>query len=97
MCLRNRHSFELQLDRIEINDSSYYVEGLYDVSLLRINKFNQTTFVLNAEFEIFVDIDEKLKASFIITDLTTINTTPLQLNLIENPFVIILKQNTRKS
>lgn len=48
---------EAQFDRTELLNSTYY-EGIYNVSMFRIAKFNRTTYVLNVEFENFIDIDE---------------------------------------
>lgn len=48
---------EVQFDRTELLNSTYY-EGIYNVTLFRIAKFNRTTYVLNVEFENFVDIDQ---------------------------------------
>lgn len=48
---------EVQFDRIELLNSSY-IEGVYNMSLFRIGKFNRTTYVLNWNIELFVDIDD---------------------------------------
>lgn len=56
--LNSVQSIEVIFDRIEMLNSSY-VEGYYNISLLRVTKFNRTTFVLNAEFELFVDVTDK--------------------------------------
>lgn len=53
------NSFELIFDRVEIDKP--YIEGFYNVSLARITKFNRTTYVMNAEAETFMDIDEKVE------------------------------------
>lgn len=56
---------EVQFDRIESLNSSY-IEGVYNLTLLRISKFNRTAYVLNGEIETFVDVDEnvELESSF---------------------------------
>lgn len=56
---------EVQFDRIESLNSSY-VEGIYNLTLLRVGKFNRTTYVLNCNFETFVDIDHnwEIEASY---------------------------------
>lgn len=50
-------SYELILDRVELLNSSY-LEGYYNISLFRVNKYNRTTFVLNYELELFRDWDQ---------------------------------------
>lgn len=48
---------DISFDRIEVlNDS--HVDGCYDIEEMRITKFNRSAFVLNAEFETLVDIDD---------------------------------------
>lgn len=54
------NTFELIFDRIELLNSSY-VEGYYNISLLRISKFNRTTYVLNSEFETMIDIMDNIE------------------------------------
>lgn len=49
-------AIEVYFDRIELMNSSY-IEGLYNVSEYRIAKFNRTTYVFNANMEIFYDTD----------------------------------------
>lgn len=47
---------EVVFDRIELMNSTF-LEGLYNVLLFRIAKYNRTTYVLNIEVENLVDID----------------------------------------
>lgn len=56
---------ELNFERIELLNSSY-VEGLYNVSLLRISKYNRTTYALSFDGELLFDVTEdvKVKADF---------------------------------
>lgn len=56
---------DIYFDRVELLNSTY-VDGLYNVSVLRIAKFNRTVYVMNFEFEIFVDFDQhhELEVSF---------------------------------
>lgn len=58
-------NLEIQFDRIELINGSY-AENLYNISLLRVGKFNRTTYVLNFEGELFVDIpiDLSIEAAF---------------------------------
>lgn len=51
---------EMNFDRIELVNSTY-LEGVYNFSLFRINKFNRTTHAINLEFELYVDIDEQFE------------------------------------
>lgn len=55
---------EIQFDRIEFLNKSY-VEGSYNLSELRITKFNRTTYVLNGKAEIFIDINRDIKAEVV--------------------------------
>lgn len=50
-------SFDVIFERVELLNSSY-VEGFYNFSNVRIQKYNRTTFVLNLNFELFIDFDE---------------------------------------
>lgn len=52
-------SYEFIFDRVELLNSSY-LEGYYNISLYRVNKYNRTTFVLNCELELFCDWDDTL-------------------------------------
>lgn len=50
---------EVNLERVELINSSY-VEGYYNVSSMRVSKFNRTTFVFSFEAELFVDITDEV-------------------------------------
>lgn len=50
---------EIQVDRIEVLNSTYQ-KNLYNISELRVTKFNRTTYTINANFILFFDIDEKV-------------------------------------
>lgn len=49
---------ELVLDRVELINATY-LEGLYNISEMRVGKFNRTTYVLNFEIESFIEINQK--------------------------------------
>lgn len=49
---------EIHFDRIELKNTSYNPE-VYNISLLRIAKFNRTTYVLNANVDVLADIDSQ--------------------------------------
>lgn len=49
-------SNEIQFDRIELNPLS--LDGFYNASLFRIAKFNHTAYALNADGDIFTDVDQ---------------------------------------
>lgn len=49
---------EFQFERIELKTPSY-VEKYYNISEIRITKYNRTTYVLNLHGEFFVDFDEE--------------------------------------
>lgn len=51
---------EIQMDRIELLNETY-VDGYYNLSEFRITKFNRTAYVLNAQVELFVDINTNIK------------------------------------
>lgn len=54
---------EVYFDRIELLNSSY-VENVYKVYEFRVAKFNRTTYVLNADCELFYDTDQNHTAEF---------------------------------
>lgn len=56
----NVSATEIQLDRVELLNQTY-MEGFYNLSEFRVTKFNRTSYVWNAEVEMFSDIDDKLK------------------------------------
>lgn len=74
-------SYELLFDRVEIEKP--YIEGFYNVSMVRVAKFNRTTYVLNGEAETFIDVDEKfeIECSFAYSRLNNnqYSTLPLKL------------------
>lgn len=49
---------ELVLDRVELINATY-LEGLYNISEMRIGKFNRTTYVLNFNLETFIEMNQK--------------------------------------
>lgn len=51
---------EFQFDQIVLVNSKNR-EGIYNLSSIRIAKFNRTTYVLNQMVEWFVDIDENVE------------------------------------
>lgn len=48
---------ELQFDLAKVLTPPY-IEGLCNISTFRVTRFNRTSYVLNVEYENFVDIDE---------------------------------------
>lgn len=48
-------SLDVQFERLELMNASY-VEGKYNISLLRVSRINRTTYSMNVEFETFQDI-----------------------------------------
>lgn len=59
LAIVNGVSYEINFDRIELVNSSY-LEGYYNISTLRIGKFNRTTYAFSAEFETFFEFNEKV-------------------------------------
>lgn len=57
MIFRVVFCLEIPFDQIELVNASY-VEGRYNISVLRVTKFNRTTHGLTMEIETFRDIDE---------------------------------------
>lgn len=51
--------FEIEFDRVEILNKTY-VDGFYNVSTLRVQKFNRTKHVVNLNAELLMDIDETI-------------------------------------
>lgn len=41
--------------------NSTYLEGFFNISTLRIGKFNRTTYALYLEVEVFADLDENIE------------------------------------
>lgn len=52
-------SVDIKLDQVKML-SEPYVEGLYNLSVFRVSKFNRTTFVLNVNLEYMIDFDESV-------------------------------------
>lgn len=50
--------WELHFDRAVLSNSTY-LPGYYNVSLLHVSRMNRTTFGINAQFELFIDLDER--------------------------------------
>lgn len=48
---------DIQFERIEMFNETY-LDGIYNISVLRVSKFNRTVHVFNAEFEFFVDVHQ---------------------------------------
>lgn len=48
---------EIQIDRIEFVNTTF-MEGIYNVSELRISRINRTTYALSAELTFYVDFDK---------------------------------------
>lgn len=55
--LQSIAGFEAYLDQVEVKTPKC-VEGVYNIPLLRIAKFNRSAFVLNSDFEFYTDIDD---------------------------------------
>lgn len=53
-------SDEIIFDRVEIINASF-VEGLYNISLFEITKYNRTTYVFNSKMDLLVDSDQDTK------------------------------------
>lgn len=51
---------EIHWDRIELKNETYNSE-YYNVSLLRIAKFNRTTYTLNLKIELLIDFNEEFE------------------------------------
>lgn len=51
--------YDITLDQVNLLNSSY-VPGYYNISVLRISKFNRTTFVYNLEADILIDLNEEV-------------------------------------
>lgn len=51
---------EIQFDRVELMNGSY-LENFYNFSVLRINKFNRTTYVINAIVQFNNTADENFQ------------------------------------
>lgn len=49
---------ELVFDRVELVNATY-LEGLYNISEMRVGKFNRTTYVLNFEIEFFIEVNQE--------------------------------------
>lgn len=49
---------EFVFDRVEALNGTY-LEGIYNISEMRIGKFNRTTYVLTFEIEVFVEMNQK--------------------------------------
>lgn len=49
--------YTVQIDGVNLLNSSYYA-GFYNFSKLSVTKFNRSTFVFNADFELLTDWDE---------------------------------------
>lgn len=56
----NTVSCEIYYDRIELLNSSY-LPDFYNVSLLRISKFNRTTYVMNLNVDFLQDFGEDIE------------------------------------
>lgn len=52
---------EIQVDRVELLNSTFS-DGIYNISELRVTKFNRTSYVLNLDAEIFFDVDQSVDA-----------------------------------
>lgn len=50
-------STEVVFDHVDFVNATF-VKNLYNVSMLRIDKFNRTMYVANTDVEIYVDVDE---------------------------------------
>lgn len=50
---------EVQFDRIELLNASY-VKDIYNVSLLRVAKYNRTAYVLNLSVEFYTDLSNEI-------------------------------------
>lgn len=53
---------EIHFDRIELVNRTEF-PGIYKVDKLRVKKFNRTAFVIDADFEIIQDIDERFSVT----------------------------------
>lgn len=53
LCIQNIIALDIQFDRVELANASY-VENRYNISVLRISKFNRTAYGLNMEMETFM-------------------------------------------
>lgn len=51
---------EVQFDRVEVTPS--FVEGFFKIHEIRVTKFNRTTYVMNIDIDIFIDIDKDYTA-----------------------------------
>lgn len=56
--LQHSNALEVQLDRVELVNSSY-IENYYNVSLFRVSKFNRTAYVLHIVGELYVDLSDE--------------------------------------
>lgn len=48
---------EIQIDRIEFVNTTY-MEGIYNISELRISRINRTTYAVSVEITSYVDLDK---------------------------------------
>lgn len=53
----NSKIFTIQFDEVKLLNSTY-LEGYYNISNLIVTKFNRSTFVFNADFELLMDSTE---------------------------------------
>lgn len=60
LTVQNILTSEVFFDRVELLNASY-VKDLYNVSTIRVNKFNRTTYVLNMEFEKYIEMNDKIQ------------------------------------
>lgn len=57
-------AYTFSFDQIFILNNKTYVEGFYNYKELRVKRFNRTTYGLNAEFEIFYDLDDRVTVDY---------------------------------
>lgn len=58
------HGKEMHIDGID-NLNASQVEDIYTIYELRARKFNSSTYSLNADFEIYEDMDDQISVNYI--------------------------------
>lgn len=85
---------EFQFDQVKVINSTYR-EGLYNISLFRIAKFNRTTYVLKLEIEYFVDVDDDFETdvSFYYNRLNNNQYTKSLMRVPKDTFCSVFEKN----
>lgn len=59
-------TYSFRFDQLSLLNESY-IQGMYNFSVLRVTKFNRTTFCLNYEFETFREFDTNILIDYSIS------------------------------